>query len=189
MPKTEKKSVVWIDCAKFLAILAVLIDHEKNSVRRRNDPVHFLLSVSVFFFCPNDNLVFPGTEEGGGNIRPLDGKEAVADHRPVSCGCGGMSVFKSGFTLSLGPYILWALNFNLEGQFYFVLIYLQLIAAAPVLYLLTVFCRRGRFSFLWRSGYLAAALALSLFCVKHSTALQTYEAETICWEAPICFCL
>ena len=148
-----------------------------------------------FFRCPYSFSVRMttwyslGRKKAEETIRPLDGKEAVADHRPVSCGCGGMSVFKSGFTLSLGPYILWALNFNLEGQFYFVLIYLQLIAAAPVLYLLTVFCRRGRFSFLWRSGYLAAALALSLFCVKHSTALQTYEAETICWEAPICFCL
>ena len=81
---------------------------------------------------------------------------------------------KSGFQLSLGPYVLWALHFNLEGQFYFVLIYLQLIAAAPVLYLLTVFCRRGRLSVLWRSGYLAAALAASIFSVKHTLALETY---------------
>ena len=43
MPKTEKKSAVWIDCAKFLAILAVLIDHGKSqqiqriSFRRQNE--------------------------------------------------------------------------------------------------------------------------------------------------------
>ncbi len=53
MPKTEKKSVVWIDCAKFLAILAVLIDHGKG-ILYEGETIQYIsfFSVSVFFFCP-----------------------------------------------------------------------------------------------------------------------------------------
>ena len=51
MPKTEKKSVVWIDCAKFLAILAVLIDHGKGILYEGETTQYIsFFSVSVFFF-------------------------------------------------------------------------------------------------------------------------------------------
>lgn len=176
MPKTEKKSVVWIDCAKFLAILAVLIDHGKG-ILYEGETIQYIsfFSVSVFFFLSGMTTWYSlGRKKAEETFVRWTARRLWRIIAPYLVAVAVCQFFKSGFTLSLGPYILWALNFNLEGQFYFVLIYLQLIAAAPVLYLLTVFCRRGRFSFLWRSGYLAAALALSLFCVKHSTALQTY---------------
>ena len=31
---------------------------------------------------------------------------------------------RTGFQLNLGAFVLWAVNFNLEGQFYYVLIYI-----------------------------------------------------------------
>lgn len=176
MPKTEKKSVVWIDCAKFLAILAVLIDHGKG-ILYEGETIQYIsfFSVSVFFFLSGMTTWYSlGRKKAEETFVRWTARRLWRIIAPYLVAVAVCQFLKSGFTLSLGPYILWVLNFNLEGQFYFVLIYLQLIAAAPVLYLLTIFCRRGRFSFLWRSGYLAAALALSLFCVKHSTALQTY---------------
>ena len=176
MQKNEKRSIVWIDCAKFLAILAVLIDHGKG-ILYEGETIQYIsfFSVSVFFFLSGMTSWY--------SLERKKEEETFVHWTarrlwwitvPYLVAVAVCQFFKSGFTMSLGPYIMWALNFNLEGQFYFVLIYLQLIAAAPVLYLLTVFCRRGKFSFLWRLGYLAAALAISLFCVKHTVALQTY---------------
>ena len=70
---------------------------------------------------------------------------------------------RTGFQLNLGAFVLWAVNFNLEGQFYYVLIYIQLIAAAPVLYLLVMNCRRGKASFLFRGIFLVLAWFASMF--------------------------
>ena len=176
MQKNEKRSIVWIDCAKFLAILAVLIDHGKG-ILYEGETIQYIsfFSVSVFFFLSGMtswySLERKKEEE---TFVHWTARRLWRITVPYLVAVAVCQFFKSGFTMSLGPYIMWALNFNLEGQFYFVLIYLQLIAAAPVLYLLTVFCRRGKRSFLWRLGYLAAALAISLFCVKHTVALQTY---------------
>lgn len=176
MQKNEKKSILWIDCAKFLAILAVLIDHGKG-ILYEGETIQYIsfFSVSVFFFLSGMTSWYSLERR-----RPEEGLSRWTARRlwriiaPYLVAVAVCQFLKSGFTLSLGPYVLWVLNFNLEGQFYFVLIYLQLIAAAPALYLLTVFCRRGRLNFLWRLLYLAAALAVSIFCVKHTFALQTY---------------
>ena len=171
-----RKNVVWIDCAKFLAILAVLADHTKG-ILYEGETIQYLsfFSVSVFFFLAGEtswySLERRRREE---TYLRWTGRRLWRILAPYLAAVAVCQFLQSGFQLSLGPYVLWALHFNLEGQFYFVLVYLQLIAAAPVLYLLTVFCRRGRLSVLWRSGYLAAALAASIFSVKHTLALETY---------------
>ena len=174
--REARKNVVWIDCAKFLAILAVLADHTKG-ILYEGETIQYLsfFSVSVFFFLAGEtswySLERRRREE---TYLRWTGRRLWRILAPYLAAVAVCQFLQSGFQLSLGPYVLWALHFNLEGQFYFVLVYLQLIAAAPVLYLLTVFCRRGRLSVLWRSGYLAAALAASVFSVKHTLALETY---------------
>ena len=46
-----KRNVVWIDCAKFLAILGVLVDHGKG-ILYEGESIQYLsfFSVSAFFF-------------------------------------------------------------------------------------------------------------------------------------------
>ncbi|HJA92845.1 MAG TPA: acyltransferase [Candidatus Eisenbergiella merdipullorum] len=176
MKRTEKKSVIWIDCAKFLAILAVLVDHGKG-ILYEGETIQYIsfFSVAVFFFLSGMtswySLERRRPEE---TFARWTARRVWRIFAPYMVAVAVCQFFKSGYSLSLGPYILWVLNFNLEGQFYFVLIYLQLIAAAPVLYLLTKYCRRGKFSFLWRLIYLGAAGTVSIFCMKHTFALQTY---------------
>ncbi len=175
MPKT-RKNVMWIDCAKFLAILGVLADHGKG-ILYEGETIQYIsfFSVSVFFFLSGMTSWYSLERRA-----PEETYLCWTKRRlwricvPYLAAVAVCQFFKGGFSLSLGPFVLWALNFNLEGQFYFVLIYLQLIAAAPVLYLFTVFCRSGRFRFLRRLVYLAAAGGLSIFCMKHTFALQTY---------------
>ena len=176
MPDRKQNNVLWIDCAKFLAICAVLVDHAKG-ILYEGETIQYIsfFSVSVFFFLSGMtswySLERRRAEE---TLMRWTARRLWRITAPYLAAVAVYQFVESGYTLSLGPFLLWAVNFNLEGQFYFVLIYLQLIAAAPVLYLFTVFCRRGKYSIFWRMGYLAAALAASLFCLKHTVALQTY---------------
>ena len=171
-----KRNVVWIDCAKFLAILGVLVDHGKG-ILYEGESIQYLsfFSVSAFFFLSGMTSWY--SLERRGEQESLSRWVCRRLWRilvPYLAAVAVCQFFRCGYQLSLGPYVLWALNFNLEGQFYFVLVYLQLIAVAPLLYLLTLSCRGGRFCALRRLLFLAAALIASVFSVKHTAALQTY---------------
>ena len=59
MPKT-RKNVMWIDCAKFLAILGVLADHGKG-ILYEGETIQYIsfFSVSVFFSVPKNTKISP----------------------------------------------------------------------------------------------------------------------------------
>lgn len=187
MSKTEKRNVVWIDCAKFLAILAVLIDHTKGILYEGETVQYiFFYSVAVFFFLSGMTSYYSLRSRKETGLSWV-GRRLWRILVPYLAAVAVYQYVKSGYLFSLGNFVLWALNFNVEGSFYFVLIYLQLIAAAPVLYLITVFCRRGRFSVLCRAGYLAAVWLFSMFLVKHTFALETYGGGNYMFGATYLF--
>ena len=172
----KKQQIGWINCAKFFAILAVVIDHVKG-ILYEDEAVQYIFfySVTVFLFLAGMTAYYslqnrkPEESFGRWVVRRIGGilvpyLAAVAVYQYV----------RTGFQLNLGAFVLWAVNFNLEGQFYYVLIYIQLIAAAPVLYLLVMNCRRGKASFLFRGIFLVLAWFASMFCMKHTFALETY---------------
>ena len=171
-----KKQIGWINCAKFFAILAVLVDHVKG-ILYEDETIQYIFfySVTVFIFLAGMTAYYSlqnrKKEETGGKwvLRRL-GRILV----PYLAAVAVYQYARAGFQLNLGAYVLWAVNFNLEGQFYYVLIYLQLIAVAPVVYLLVMNCRRGKASFLFRILFLALACLDSIFLMKHSFALETY---------------
>ena len=159
MIQGKKQQIGWINCAKFFAILAVLVDHVKG-ILYEDETIQYIFfySVTVFIFLAGMTAYYSlqnrKAEETGGKwvLRRL-GRILV----PYLAAVAVYQFARTGFQLNLGAYVLWALNFNLEGQFYYVLIYLQLIAIAPVLYLFVMNCRRGKASFLFRIVFLVLA--------------------------------
>ncbi len=176
MPKTEKRNIVWIDCAKFLAIAAVVTDHSKG-ILYEGEALQYaaFFSVSAFLFLSGMTCYFSLERRKEEETLPRwTGRRLWRILAPYLAAVAVYQYVKSGFQFSLAHFFIWAVHFNVEGSFYFVLIYLQLILAAPIVYRLTLFCRRGRWSFLWRGVYLAAAWCFSLACMKHTFALETY---------------
>lgn len=195
----KKENIMWIDCAKALAIFAVLADHVKG-ILYQNETIQYIsfYSVAVFFFLSGMTSFYSLKNRREGETLPgWVGRRLVRILVPYLAAVAVYQYVESGLKWNMGAYVLWALNFNLEGQFYFVLIYLQLIAAAPVLYLVTVYAggrkawphgaerppirprlmRSVRFivnTFLGRFLWAAAAWGLSLTCVKRTFALETY---------------
>ncbi len=51
----------------------------------------------------------------------MGAQEAGEDSCPYLAAVAVYQFARTGFQLNLGAYVLWALNFNLEGQFYYVL--------------------------------------------------------------------
>lgn len=178
MQKTEKGKVVWIDCARFLAIVAVLIDHTKGILYASEAVQHvFFFSVTVFFFLAGMTSFY--------SLQKRREEETVVGWVvrrlfriiiPYLVAVAVCQYVRGGFTWSLWAYISWVIRFDLEGQFYFVLIYLQLILISPALYLITVYVGRGRLHLLRRGLYLAAVWILSVLCVQDTFILNTYGA-------------
>ncbi len=176
MPKTEKRNILWIDCAKFLAIVAVVVDHSKG-ILYEGEAVQYaaFFSVAAFLFLAGMTSFYSLERRKEEETLPRwVGRRLVRILIPYLAAVAVYQYVKSGFLFSLAHFFIWAVHFNVEGSFYFVLIYLQLILAAPIVYQLTLFCRRGKWSFLCRGVYLAAAAAFSLLCMKHTFALETY---------------
>ncbi len=175
MASGESRNTVWIDCAKLLAILGVLIDHCKG-ILYEGETVQYLsfFSVSVFFFLSGMTSYYSLERRGKGEgLARWTGRRLVRILVPYCVAVAVCQYVRSG-TLDLGAFVRWTVNFNLEGQFYFVLIYLQFILAGPILYLVVAACRRGKPRFLTRGIFLVAAWECSLFCIHHTFALETY---------------
>ena len=130
----KKQQIGWINCAKFFAILAVVIDHVKG-ILYEDEAVQYIFfySVTVFLFLAGMTAYYslqnrkPEESPGRWVVRRI-GRILV----PYLAAVAVYQYVRTGFQLNLGAFVLWAVNFNLEGQFYYVLIYIQLIAAAPV---------------------------------------------------------
>ncbi len=178
MWKTENGKVLWIDFARFLSILAVLIDHTKG-ILYESEAVQsaFFYSVSAFFFLAGMTSFYSlrhrKAEESvvGWTIRRL--WRIVAPYLVAVAVC---QYVRGGFSWNLYAFILWVLNFRLEGQFYFVLIYLQLVVLSPFLYLVTIYVGKRRWHWLWRALFLAAVWMISVLCVEDTFIMDTYGA-------------
>ncbi len=176
MWKTENEKVLWIDFARFLSILAVLIDHTKG-ILYESEAVQsaFFYSVAAFFFLAGMTSFYSlrrrKAEESvvGWTVRRL--WRIIAPYLVAVAIC---QYVRGGFSWSFYAFILWVLNFRLEGQFYFVLIYLQLVVLSPFLYLVTVYVGKRRAHWFWRALYLAAVGGISVFCVEDTFIMDTY---------------
>lgn len=175
---TEKKNrhFLWINCAKFLAILGVVVDHCKG-ILYQGETLQYIsfFSVTVFFFLSGMTSYYSLKGRKAGESLPnWTGRRLVRILVPYLAAVAVYQYMKSGYTFSLSAFVIWALHFNMEGSFYFVLIYIQLLVAAPALFLLVGACRQGKFTWLWRAVYLFLLWKLSVACVEHTTALETY---------------
>ena len=128
-----KKEVKWVNCAKCVAILAVIIDHTKG-VLYTNDNISYLSFFSVSLF-----IVISGMMSYLSNDRRKDewGKSFIhAIHNILPAYLLATFVYQiiaTGY-FDFFSYIQYITHFNITGPFYYVLLYIQLMLISPLLY-------------------------------------------------------
>lgn len=154
----EEKRIYWIDAARFLAIIAVLVDHT-NGILYENQNIAFwsYFSVSLFIFLMGVTSYWSLNK--GGETKKNIGIKCWGIIRPylVATFVYYIFIFKS---FDLENYVDYIIHFNISGPFYYVLLYVQLVISSPIIYRLIHACDKGwlKSSLFWGSIVVIASL-------------------------------
>lgn len=124
----------WINCAKFVAIMAVLVDHTRNTLYRSNTVWTFsFYAVSLFVILSGMTSYISETRRKETYVSDFihSGKKIFVDY------CIATLIYQIAMYhyLDLALYFKYLLYFNISGPFYFVCLYLQLMLVKKILYL------------------------------------------------------
>lgn len=167
-PGQKRRRVAWIDCAKLVAILAVLVDH---TVWLLYDNILIanlsLFHISLFVFLSGLSLEYS-----------CRGREPASfSHQLKRIG----SIFLQYALATTVYYVFYTRRFDLEpivddilhfsaiDPFYFLAFFFQLLLIAPLLMHWCRFCHRRQLHPLWHIGTLLALSLFSAWCL-HSTS-------------------
>ena len=129
----EEKRIYWIDFAKLLAIIAVLIDHT-NGILYEDSNIAWgsYFSVSLFVILMGITTNW-SLNKYKSNIPKMVGKKCWGIIRPylVATFVYYIFMFKS---FDLEKYINYVIHFNISGPFYYILLYVQLLLISPIIY-------------------------------------------------------
>ena len=162
----------WIDCAKFLAIAAVLVDHSRF-ILYENQMIQIasFYSVSLFIIIAGMMSFRSISRHRRGWLETFVGSSkrivlayALATFIYQICGTGGFD-----FAIFLQKLLL----FNTTGPFYYVLVYIQLMLISKAMYV-TVNAAPKRWAPLWYTGLAALLLLFVTWTTNRSYMLDSF---------------
>lgn len=128
-----KKTEIWINLAKFIAIFAVLVDHSYGLLYHRSS-IQFLSVYSVYLFILLMGITnYWSFERNFGNLKKkvLFGILHIGGAYILATAIYQVTAYHS---FDLLRFLTALIYFNASGPFYFVLLYIQLLIAAPFLF-------------------------------------------------------
>ena len=167
------KRAYWIDVAKFMAIIAVMIDHT-NGLLYKNPRIAYFsyYSVSLFILMMGVTSYWSYSKYNGSIIRKV-GKGCWKIIRPyLVVTCLYSIIFERQFHFV--NYLTYVIHFNASGPFYYVLLYLQLLFLAPVLYSVLKQADRVKYGVAIEIIGLIAVLVVSSMTTNYSNILDVY---------------
>jgi len=173
MAVDTKERTQWIDVARFLAIVAVMTDHTYCVLYSTKDIAQgtyfsvslfiLLTGITMFWSLRNPELNFKSWV-----IRRIKG--ILGPYLIASAVC--VFLFYRFFDLEI--YINGVVHFNIVGAFYYVLLYLQLIVIAPLLYQIFVFSNNKKLGFLIEVVGLLFVVIISFLTMNYTNILSVY---------------
>lgn len=142
----REKHEVWVNIAKSVAIMGVLIDHTYNllytdiEIKRLS-----YYSVPLFILLAGYTFYISISKVNGGKVYLTIMKKVINLLIPYMVAT--LLYYLVRGRLELYKYFLELIQFNAIGPFYFVFLYLQLILIAPVLYRILMWIEYRRWAF------------------------------------------
>lgn len=125
----------WINMAKFIAILAVMVDHTNGVLyTRRSVALASYFSVSLFIFLMGITT-FWSYERNVGKLKTkvIQKISAISVSYFLATAVYQVAAFHN---FDFGRYVTALISFNASGPFYFVLLYIQLVFVSPFIFYL-----------------------------------------------------
>lgn len=168
-----KHQIAWLNGAKFVAILAVMIDHT-NGVLYTNQDIAYVsyFSVSLFIILSGMTSYLSNLHHAknglGGIIRSC--------RNIVIAYCIAVVIYMIVIThrFDFTAYLFHLINFNISGPHYFVLLYIQLMIVNGFLFNLLQKCPRSIKGYLCELLIMIGIIVLSVWTTNHTNILNVY---------------
>ncbi|MBQ7867086.1 MAG: acyltransferase [Clostridia bacterium] len=167
------KQLKWLNCAKFIAILTVMIDHTYMTLYD-SKPILYasFVSVSLFILISGMTSYLSNShhEENWFQTFFRGSKKLIAAY------CIATLVHQLHFDhrFDLVSYLTHLIHFNISRTHYFVLLYLQLMLTSRFLYMLLQKCPTGKRGMLYEALILIAVTLFSAWCSNYTNILGVY---------------
>lgn len=173
MEMEHKQEITWINGAKFVSILAVMVDHTYRILYENYDIAYAsYFSVSLF-------IILSGMTSYLSNLHHIENVLRGGVHscrKIVSAYCIAVAVcmitMTHGFDFS--EYISYLVNFNINLPHYFVLLYIQLMIVNGFLFNLLQKCPKSIKGYFYEMLITVCIIALSVWTTNHTNILNVY---------------
>lgn len=169
----DKQHIRWIDAAKGVAIIAVIIDHSYG-VLYTNRILSLLsyFSVSVFVFLGGITSYISCEKHANkkvGEIMIKRGKSIIVPYIGATC------VYQLVITgmLEMPSLLQHLFRFDITGPFYFVLFYVQLLLVSPILYRL-INCWNRNNEKIIHIILVFTSVFVAIFCVRRTFIVDVW---------------
>ena len=170
--QTEMRSK-WVDAAKFMAIMGVMIDHT-NTILYTNQLFAWFsyYSVSLFVVAMGITTMW-SYRRNSAAIPEKVWKKCLGILRPyiVATVIYGVFLYKTFDFETLLHHII---RFDMSGPFYYVLLYLQLVLISPVLFRVFEKADEIKRGYMIETLGFLAVLGISNWTTKYSNILNVY---------------
>ena len=167
------KKIRWINCAKFIAILAVLMDHTYNILYANKDyRILSYFSVSLFILLSGQTAYLSICKN------PMGWFKTFINMSKKLVSAYSVSVFiymmvRHRF-FAARTYLDYLIHFNVVGAHYFVFLYLQLAVIAKALWNCIYFVRGKKWEVLWETIIFTGIIFVSYLTTNYTDMFSIY---------------
>ena len=171
----NKRRILWIDVAKFIAIGGVLVDHTKNIVYSNPDFQHLsFYSVALFIFIMGVTQYqsLDRHYHKQESVRHFIWKRVLQIYIPYVV--ASLIYFIVAYkTFNLESFIQKLIYFKMSGPFYYVCLYIQLLLILPFLYIV-IHKNKGKKSYLFELLILVIIMLFSAWANVDTNILNLW---------------
>ena len=168
------QKIIWINCAKFIAVLAVVLDHAKDIIYRNdNIKTSTFFSVTVLIFLAGMTSFYSNERHKNAPILKEIFRRCAVVFVPYTIATVVYQIAEYK-TLHLSDFLNHLIQFDMSGSFYYVFIYIQLVAISPILYRLIITTNKSKYRTLIQLVLLCVATVVSVLFVGKTQLLDLY---------------
>lgn len=169
-----QEKILWIDCAKLIAIFAVIVDHTRN-ILYTNAEIQTIsfFSVTVFVFLSGITSYYSVERHQDRNFVYEIGRRLSVILLPYIVATGVYQLAHER-VFDIKTYLLHLIRFDASAPFYFVAFFLQLIIVAPGLAYLLNKCQKLKAKWIGYATLLIVMITIAILSVKYTSFGEIY---------------
>lgn len=174
MIENSQRRLSWIDFAKLIAIIAVMVDHT-SSILYTNENIKTLsfFSVTVFIFLSGVTSFYSNDRHQNRSYLSETVRRLASVVLPYMAATFIYQIYQDHFFV-FKEYVFHVVRFDIVPPFYFVAFYIQLVIIAPVLFRIILMIRQRRHKVILYTLVSLCVLIFSILSIRYTDMGEIY---------------